>query len=230
MKYQFPIQVAPGQKLILTNPFNEPAAVDESHALAVETHTHDGVDVVLGSAMQTWGREVVWPFPFPGTVYDAEVDSTFDAKVHCHSQIDGIDPERGIAYSLVYLHLSAVTKSKAPTDTEVITYNEGDVIGYIGNNGSVHPVPTPEQPLAGSHLHLGLGVKKPGELNYTMVDPLTLLDINVPFFPVFAPEPPFASCAVVLPVATTVADAPTGFIGSGERIISELRSLVTTTP
>jgi len=222
MKYQFPIQVAPGQKLILTNPFNEPTPVDISQALNIETGTHDGVDVVLGSAMETWGREVVWPFPFPGTVYDAEVDSVFDAKIHAHSQINGTDPERGIEYSLVYLHLSAVTKTKAPTDTEVITYNKGDVIGYIGNNGAVQPPPTPAQPLAGSHLHLGLGVKNPGEANFTMVDPLTLLDINAPFVPAVAAMPEAACCGDVAIVEPAVTAAPLGFIGEAEKVISEL--------
>ena len=102
------------------------------------------------------------------------------AKVHAHAQIDGTDPDTGIKYSLIYLHLSEVSKSKSATDTTVITYNQGDIIGKIGNNGYVLPAPTPENPYAGTHLHLGVGVKKPGELNYTMVDPMTIFNL-VPF-------------------------------------------------
>ena len=188
MKYNFPIRVAPGQAVVLTNPFNEPKPLDESHALDIEHGTHDGVDVVLGSSMFTWGREVVWPFPFPGKIYSAQVDSLFDAKQHAHAQVDGYDPERDLKYSLVYLHLSAVEHTKDPTDAQEFIVNQGDIIGYIGNNGFVLPAPTPERPLDGSHLHLGLGLQKAGEQNFTMVDPLLYLDINAPF--VAAPEAP----------------------------------------
>jgi peptidoglycan hydrolase-like protein with peptidoglycan-binding domain len=105
----------------------------------------------------------------------------YGAKISAHAQIDTTDPATGIKYSLIYLHLSSVTKTKDVSDNQTIVYNQGDVIGHIGNNGEVHPVPTPAQPQLGSHLHLGLGVKKPGELNYLMVDPQTLFDANDPY-------------------------------------------------
>ena len=60
-------------------------------------------------------------------------------------------------------------------------FKQGEVIGFIGNNGAVTPKPTPSNPFFGSHLHLGLGVKNPGEMNFTMVDPSTIFDINDPY-------------------------------------------------
>lgn len=175
--YKFPIRA---RQLFLVQPFKTDTQVDFSSALSITTKTHNGVDVVCGTPEQTWGRECVWPFPFPGTVYDAQVDSATGATLHAHSQIDGMDTD-GTQYSLVYIHLSAVTASKAPTEDKTIVYKQGDVIGKIGNNGFVSPAPTPEHPLWGTHLHLGLGVKKPGDQNYLMIDPLLYLDINTPY-------------------------------------------------
>jgi hypothetical protein len=160
-----------------------------STALSIETTDHNGVDIVSGNwgdtwevmAEKTWGKECVWPFPWPGIVYDAEVDSPFGATKHAHCQIDTTDPATGTKYSLVYLHISSVTQSKKPEENKTIVYQQGDTIGRMGNNGFVRPAPTPEKPLNGTHLHLGLGVKLPGEQNFTMVDPLLFLDINSPF-------------------------------------------------
>lgn len=150
-------------------------------ALSIQTTYHLGVDITAGTGQQTWGLPCVWPFPWDGIVYDAEVDSPFNAKVHAHSQIDTTDPETGIKYSLIYLHLSSVPKTKTDLDPAVITYKQGDTIGRIGNNGDVHPAPTPQFPFNGTHLHLGMGVKNPGDLNAKMVDPLIYFDLNNPF-------------------------------------------------
>lgn len=175
MKYNFPIKA---NKLILTQAFRAETAVDFSTALSTSTSFHNGVDVVCGTPEETWGKECVWPFPFPGIVYDAQVDSPMGAKIHAHSQIDGTDPATGIMYSLIYIHLSAVTNTKAPTEDKVIVYQQGDVIGKIGNNGAVMPAPTPQNPLNGTHLHLGVGIKNPGEMNFTMVDPLSIFELS----------------------------------------------------
>lgn len=173
-KYQFPIK---SNTLIITQPFRTVSPVDISKALSIETTDHNGIDVVCGTNEETWGKECVWPFPWPGIVYDSVVNATFGAT-QAHAQVDTVDPTTGIAYSIMYLHLSSVTKTKTQADNAMVVYNQGDVIGKIGNNGSVRPVPTPQFPLNGSHLHLGLGVKNPGELNYTMVDPLTVFEMS----------------------------------------------------
>lgn len=174
--YKFPIK---SNKLILTQAFRSDRRIDFSTALSVNTSFHNGVDVVCGTNEETWGKECTWPFPFTGTVYDAEVDSPMGAKLHAHSQIDGTDPETGISYSLIYIHLSSVIHTVQPGSSSTWIYNQGDTIGKIGNNGAVNPPPTPEHPLWGTHLHLGVGVKKPGEINYTMVDPLTIFELNL---------------------------------------------------
>jgi len=165
MKYQFPIRIPQGQNLIVTQPFKSIAPVDISKALSVETTEHNGVDICVGNtgdsrdtiSKKTWGAACVWPFPFPGIVYDSRVSSQFGATDFARCQVDGIDPATGILYSIIYLHLSSVTNTKAPTEDKVITYKQGDVIGRIGNNGFVRPAPTPEKPLNGSHLHGVLG-------------------------------------------------------------------------
>lgn len=178
---KFPIRLPQNLNLELTQGFRAPIPVDISVALSKQTTDHLGVDVTCGTSAQTWGQECVWPFPWPGIVYDAQVDAPLGATQHAHSQIDGTDPATGIKYSLIYIHLSAVTRTVLPGTTTAVTYNQGETIGRIGNNGFVNPPPTPELPLNGSHLHLGLGVKKPGELNSTMVDPLLYLDLEDPY-------------------------------------------------
>ncbi len=193
--YKFPIQLPSNLKLILTQPFHTAEPVDISNALKVQTTDHLGVDVVCGTNQDTWGKPCVWPFPWPGVVYEALVDSTFGATQHAHSQIDTTDPTTGYKYSLIYLHVSSVTESKAATDPKVIIYNQGDVIGHIGNNGEVNPPPTPAEPLQGSHLHFGLGRKTPNDLNYVMIDPLTLFDLSTPFVDTLLPSDKIAVLA-----------------------------------
>lgn len=182
MIYPFPIKIPVGAHLDLAQAFRADTALDLSTALSKSTLFHNGVDVTCGTPQQTWGRECVWPFPFQGVVYDAQVDRPLGATQHAHSQIDGTDPVTGTQYSLIYIHLSAVTKSKDPDDTKHITYAQGETIGRIGNNGFVNPTPTSMHPLDGSHLHLGVGVKKAGASNFTMVDPLLYFDITQPYY------------------------------------------------
>lgn len=178
MKYPFPVKLPNDLSIVVSQVFKADSAVNLSEALSVTTKTHNGVDITCGTNEQTWGKECVWSLPWDGVVYKSKVDSQFGATQSAHAQIDTTDPATGIQYSVIYLHLSAVTNTKLPTDSKVVIYKQGDVIGKIGNNGFVVPAPTPLIPLNGSHLHLGLGVKKPGEINYTMVDPLTLFDVN----------------------------------------------------
>ena len=179
--YKFPVSVPSNRKLSVSQKFHVRIPTDMSQALNTQTYDHLGVDVVCGTPEQTWGTDCVWPFPWPGVVWESIVDRPFGATKHAHSQINTTDPTTGINYALIYLHLSAVTETKAYDDPRIVTYNEGDVSGKIGNNGAVSPVPTPAQPYNGTHLHLGLCIQNPGDLNYAVVDPLLYLDANNPF-------------------------------------------------
>ena len=166
MKYKYPIRIPAGWKLTLSQGFHS---------------EHNGNDVVCGDGAMTYGIPVVWSFPWVGTVYDSVVDSPIAANVtKAHVQVDCVDPNTGIAYSVIYIHLSGATFYQ-PYGAPQHAFNQGDVIGYIGNGGLVRPKPTVENPFGGSHLHLGLGVKKVGELNYTMVDPSLYFDLNDPW-------------------------------------------------
>jgi len=177
MKYKFPVRA---NKIIVSQPFRSTTPVDLSKALSKEKE-HNGLDIVCGTNEETWGKECIWSFPWTGIVYDAQVDSQFGATQHAHCQIDTVDPVTGIKYSVVYLHLSSVTESKSPEEDKFISYNQGDVIGRIGNNGYCVPAPTPARPYDGTHLHLGLGVKKPSDTNYIMTDPQLYFDVNDPY-------------------------------------------------
>lgn len=56
----------------------------------------------------------------------------------------------------VYGHLSKISVTKR----QIV--KKGDVIGNMGNTGLVFPTPSVVNPLAGTHLHLGLRKKKGG--------------------------------------------------------------------
>lgn len=165
--YKFPIRIPEGKRLTISQGFHD---------------GHNGNDVVCGDSILTYGLPIVWPFPFPGKPWDSLVDSPLakDAT-KAHAQIDGTDPATGISYSMLSIHLSGALYTVYPGQDTSIVFNEGDTIGYIGNSGSVRPKPTIEKPFDGSHLHLGLGIKKPGEANYIMTDPSLYFDVNNPF-------------------------------------------------
>ena len=166
MKYQFPIRIPLGWKLTITQGF---------HA------NHNGNDVVAGDGPMTYGIPLVWTFPWVGTVYKSVVDNPIGAlATKASAQVDCVDPDTGTSYSVIYIHLSGATFYQ-PYGAPQNIFKQGDVVGYIGNGGWVNPKPTVEKPFGGSHLHLGLGVKKVGELNFTMVDPSLYFDINDPW-------------------------------------------------
>jgi len=168
--YKFPIRLPIGWKLAKSQGFHD---------------GHEGNDIVVAGSdygPRTFGLPFVWPFPFPGRIYDSVADSPIAAEAKkAHAQVDGIDPNTGIAYSILVIHLSGAAYTVAAGQASNAVFHEGDVIGYLGNSGMVSPKPTIERPFDGSHAHIGLGIKKLGEINYTMVDPSIYFDINDPF-------------------------------------------------
>lgn len=164
---KYPIRIPKGWRLTITQGY---------HA------NHEANDVTSGDGPSTYGLPVVWSFPFPGKPYRMMVNSPLAAKAtRASAQIDGIDPNTGITYSCIYIHLSSAPYVVEDGVSNSIVFKQGDIVGYIGNSGAVIPKPTPTNPFGGAHLHLALGIKKPGEANFTMVDPLLHFDILNPF-------------------------------------------------
>ena len=72
-----------------------------------------------------------------------------------------IEHENGVRS--LYAHLKSRTVSAGQK------VSGGQVIGYSGNTGRVNPAPTASDPLAGTHLHFEIRVKRNG--SYVKVDP-----------------------------------------------------------
>lgn len=173
--YKFPIRIPLGKILTISQGF--------------KPDIHIGNDVICGDGPSTFGLPFVWPFPFPGFIYDSVADSPIAAESkHAHAQVDGVDPVTGITYSLLCIHLSSVIYTVAQGENSSIRFLMGETIGYLGNSGMVSPKPTLQNPFGGSHAHLGLGIKNPGEANYTMVDPSLYFDLAQPFYGPDDPE------------------------------------------
>ena len=167
--YKFPIRIPSGKILTISQGF--------------KPDTHVGNDVVCGTPIETFGLPFVWPFPFPGKIYDSIADSPIAAQAkQAHAQVDGTDPVTGISYSVLCIHLSSVVYTVAPGADSPVRFLMGETIGYLGNSGMVSPKPSLTAPFAGSHAHLGLGIKQLGQANYTMVDPSLYFDVSDPFY------------------------------------------------
>ena len=70
-------------------------------------------------------------------------------------------------YYTIYMHLKDIYVSVG----QVVT--RGQVIGSMGNTGSVAPVPTASDPYLGTHLHFGLYIGEPYNGGYA-VNPMSL--------------------------------------------------------
>lgn len=175
MKYPFPFRIPEGWKITVTTPFT---GVDK----------HNGVDVVVLDTQgvykpeTTYGIPLVWPFPFPGKPYEIHIDSPVPGQgKKARVQVDGVDPKTNIQYSLIDVHASSSPYFIPANTPNTIVFNQGDVIAFVGNNGSVTPKPTQDNGFLGSHAHLALGVKRPGQLNAVNEDPLQYFDLATPF-------------------------------------------------
>lgn len=70
-------------------------------------------------------------------------------------------------YYTIYMHLKDIYVSEGQT------VSRGQVIGSMGNTGSVVPVPTASAPYLGTHLHFGLYIGEPYNGGYA-VNPMRL--------------------------------------------------------
>jgi hypothetical protein len=171
--FKFPLSIPPGREVEVTQGFKSTSLVDFYRSKGIFISEHDAVDVRLrgGMARDTYGLPFVSPFPSASLLPTNYIESD---PIHGQSGRVLIEYiENGISYVMGGIHLSGTVKQDV--------YKEGDILGYVGNYGAVLPEPTIGTPFGGSHLHLTLVIKKPGELNGTVVDPLLYFDVNNPY-------------------------------------------------
>jgi murein DD-endopeptidase MepM/ murein hydrolase activator NlpD len=108
---------------------------------------HNGLDLVTGTNRQTYGTELVCPFPEGGYVDEIVYDSPMSTKgngVYVKSNL--LNNEQ---VKMILWHTGEIAVKKGQV------LKEGDTICYIGNSGLCNPPPTTDNPYSGSHLHFG---------------------------------------------------------------------------
>lgn len=164
MLWKFPLKIPINRSVLVTQGFKDTSLVDWYQSKGINITSHEAVDVVTGTNVETYGTPVVCPFPTarplrwePGPAMGKK-GSAF--------QIRYVD-DHGTEWIMGGLHCSELVRQEL--------YREGDVIGYVGNAGSVFPEPTFANPYAGAHLHLTL------ICNGQVVNPLDYFDTKNPF-------------------------------------------------
>jgi len=158
----------------MTQGYGETANNAWYHANGISNAFHNGQDWICGSSLQTYGTELVCPFPEGATVENVIFDSPMSTKGNgvylLSKKIDGCQ------FRLILWHTGEVKVKKG--DGLI----EGQTVCYIGNSGLCFPAPTPDAPYNGSHLHLGLYKLVNGNYVYTAptvmgeTDPLLYFD------------------------------------------------------
>ena len=172
MKYKFPLSIPFGREVEVTQGFKSTALIDYYRSKGIYISFHDAVDVRVkgGTAIDTYGVPFVCPFPRATLKKYVEADPV--NGIGGSVQVEYIEPD-GTSLVVGCIHLSGTVRKDS--------YNEGDIMGYIGNAGYVVPAPEIGTPFGGSHGHVTLSKKKFGESNWTAIDPLLYLDVTNPF-------------------------------------------------
>lgn len=121
---------------------------------------HNGVDIICGTDLITYGTPLVCPF-----VKAQVVKKTFDSPMSTKG--NGVTLKAVIGKDTFELVLWHSGEIRSMLGEELV---EGDVVSFIGNSGLCNPAPTTSKPYAGAHLHLMLYV------NGILVDPLLYFD------------------------------------------------------
>lgn len=164
MIYKFPLRIPEGRRVSITQNFKDTALVAWYKAQGINITSHEAVDAVCGNAAETYGTPLCNPFP-SARLY-AFVNDPDNPVTGGKIQISYKD-EKGRVLIMGGLHLFDLQ--------EKTEYKKGDILGYIGNYGTVLPKPTIGAPFAGSHLHLTMWV------DGTVVDPLLWFNVQDPF-------------------------------------------------
>lgn len=107
---------------------------------------HNGIDIILGNAKETYGTEMVCPFK-TATV----VKVTWDTPTATKGNGVTLEGEyEGKLYQVVLWHTGEIAVKLGQK------LKEGDLICYVGNSGLCQPKPNGMQPWNGSHCHLML--------------------------------------------------------------------------
>ncbi len=160
-KYPLPIILPAGTQVIVSQPFGPTNIALEPEGPNGEPHFHYGVDLLWGTAPDTFGCELVIPAPV-ATLASYIQDPGSPTVTPCMTF--NFTGSSGNKYQMVLAHVSKLIFA-----TE---YKEGQVVALTGNYGDLQPQPTFDYPYGGSHLHLGL------TCNDKWVNPLDYFDIN----------------------------------------------------
>lgn len=161
-----PVKTHSGLKLILTNPFGQVKnkALAAWYEARFGHSIHKGVDLILdGSPIQNFGTELV-------SCVDGYVPFIrFDDPMSERGNFIFIQSDTR-KYELRYFHIS---KSFVKSGDNV---KVGQVIGLMGNSGTVSPKPTEKAPANGSHIHFELHKNKGG--SFVPVDPMDYIKLD----------------------------------------------------
>lgn len=160
-RYKLPVLLPPGVTAIMTQPYGLTANAIEPVGPNGEPHFHYGIDLVFGDSAHTYGTPIVSPFAEAEMTAYTSPPGTYTQTPYI--QLSGVGAS-GNHYELVLAHCGAIFFANK--------YIEGTIVGSVGNYGMVVPQPTPGNPFAGSHLHLG--VKEDGK----WIDPQLVFDIT----------------------------------------------------
>ena len=175
---RFPIIAPDGASVVVTQGFFFPEVNPASG------QTHDANDIVLYNSnlsykenqRLSYGSQLVCPVP------NAKCVKVWDFGT-MNSLGNGVDiewQEDGYYWRLHFWH---IVKENVKEGDSVV---EGQVIGFMGNTGDCRPLPTPELPFNGTHLHLRLSRYQKdstgfGNIKIVSLDPQLYFDIKNPY-------------------------------------------------
>ena len=140
----------------MTQAYGDKSRVAWYRANGLNLTEHNGTDWITGTARETYGTELVCPFP-TAKVVKIEWDSPMTTK--------------GNGVTIAYQNLQIVLWHTGEVPVKLNqTLKEGETVCYIGNSGLCYPSATPQRPYDGSHLHFMLFV------DGILKDPLTMFD------------------------------------------------------
>ena len=125
---------------------------------------HNGMDIIVGDDITTYGTELVNPLPY---AYLSK--RTYDTALS--SKGNGITiggTYNGKEIQIVLWHLSSVAETES--------FKEGWTLGNIGNSGLCIPGHSYKNPYGGAHLHLM--VYEYDGLNWILKNPRDYFDCN----------------------------------------------------